>query len=201
VVSFYPEMSYKIISILYVNSLGNWWQAALDAGISVASDPNSGSNTGVFFFPTLLDPVSGTRSYAKINHYDRVKNTRPNYHLLPDYTVGKVLINGTRAVGVEYLPSSGGSVLQVNASREVLLAAGGVHTPQILQLSGIGSKSQLETLGIQVISNLPGVGQNLQDHATLTISYNCKLSTFLFCGNRLLTTCSHEQRVAKSRNV
>ncbi|KAH6646280.1 hypothetical protein BKA67DRAFT_98021 [Truncatella angustata] len=151
---------------------GKWWQAALDSGIKESSDPNGGDNTGIFFFPTLLDPVNGTRSYARINHFERVKESRPNYHILAEHTVGKVLFSGTRAVGVEYLPSAGGSISQVSAAKEVLLAAGGVHTPQILQLSGIGSSNVLESLGISTVSNLPGVGQNFQDHATLTISYN-----------------------------
>lgn len=140
----------------------------------MAPDPNSGNNAGVFFFPTLLDAANGTRSDARINHYERVKAARPNYHILAENTVGKVLFNGTTAIGVEYLPTAGGSVSQVFASKEVLLAAGGVHTPQILQLSGIGLKDRLEDLGIVSVVNLPGVGQNLQDHATLAISYNCQ---------------------------
>lgn len=154
--------------------LENWWQAALDAGIAESTDPNSGSNTGVFFFPTLLDAATGTRSYARINHYERVKDSRPNYHILAEHTVGRVLFSGSRAVGVEYLASAGGNTSQVTATKEVLLAAGGVHTPQILQLSGVGPSDQLEKLGISTVSDLPGVGQNFQDHATLTISYNCK---------------------------
>jgi choline dehydrogenase len=153
---------------------GNWWQAALDSGIAVAPDPNSGDNRGAFFFPTFLDAANGTRSDARINHYERVKASRPNYHILADNTVSKVLFNGTLAIGVEYLPTAGGNVSQVFASKEVLLAAGGVHTPQILQLSGIGPKERLEDLGIPSVANLPGVGQNLQDHATLAISYNCE---------------------------
>ncbi|ETS85579.1 hypothetical protein PFICI_03604 [Pestalotiopsis fici W106-1] len=150
----------------------NWWRAALDANISQAPDPNGGDNKGAFYMSSFLDPVNGTRSYARINHYDRVKDARPNYHILADTTVAKVLFNGTAAIGVEYLPSAGGNVSQVTATKEVLLAAGGVHTPQVLQLSGIGPRARLESLGVKVLADLPGVGQNLQDHATLTISYN-----------------------------
>lgn len=140
----------------------------------MAPDPNGGNNIGIFFMPTLLDQMSGTRSYGRINHYERVKSSRPNYHILAGNTVSRVLFDGNKAAGVEYLPSTGGNISQVMANKEVLLAAGGMHTPQILQLSGIGSSVKLESLGITSISDLPGVGQNFQDHATLTISYNCK---------------------------
>lgn len=124
--------------------------------------------------PSFLDSTHGIRSYARINHYDVVKESRPNYHILANTTVAKVLFNGTQAIGVQYLPSLGGDISHVMVQKEVLLAAGGIHTPQILQLSGIGPRALLDTLGIETLSDLPGVGQNLQDHATLTISYNCE---------------------------
>lgn len=63
----------------------------------------------------------------------------------------------------------------VYASKEVILAAGALHTPQILQLSGVGPKPLLDSLNIPVISNLPGVGSNVQDQASLAVPYNCKL--------------------------
>ena len=67
----------------------------------------------------------------------------------------------------------------VYASKEVVLAAGALHTPQILQLSGIGPKPLLESLDIPVISDLPGVGSNLQDQASLDAPYNCELFLIL----------------------
>ncbi|ORY61674.1 uncharacterized protein BCR38DRAFT_487414 [Pseudomassariella vexata] len=151
---------------------GNWWTAAVDSGISVASDPNGGNHFGVFAMPSFLDPHTMTRSYARINHYERIKDSRSNYHILADHTVKRVLFNENRAFGVEYLPTTGGTVSQINATKEVLLAAGGIHTPQILQLSGIGPEALLDSLEIPVVIDLPGVGQNFQDHATLTVSYS-----------------------------
>jgi choline dehydrogenase len=59
------------------------------------------------------------------------------------------------------------------ASKEVIVAAGSVHTPQILQLSGIGDETYLRKFGIQSVSHLPGVGKNLQDHLVLKVNYNC----------------------------
>ena len=130
--------------------------------------------------PSVEDPVSRTRSYARINHYQRVIATRPNYHVLPSYTVGKVVFQGQKAVGVQYLPTGGGTTMTVNATKEVLIAAGALHTPQILQLSGVGPKKLLQSFGISVVSNLPGVGQNFQDQPTIPISYNGKSTNILF---------------------
>jgi choline dehydrogenase-like flavoprotein len=114
-----------------------------------------------------------------VAHYDRVIAHRPNYHILTDTTVSKVLFHGTTAVGVEYLPSAGGQRSTVLASKEVIVAAGALHTPQLLQLSGIGAKSLLHKLNIPVISDLPGVGSNLQDQTTFNVPYNCELSSFV----------------------
>lgn len=90
--------------------------------------------------------------------------------------VAKALFQGNKTTGIEFLPTTGGNSTTVLASREVILAAGGLHTPQILQLSGVGPESLLTSFGIDVVSNLPGVGQNFQDQPTITMSYNCKHS-------------------------
>ncbi|KAI1300919.1 hypothetical protein F5Y03DRAFT_221830 [Xylaria venustula] len=150
----------------------NWWNAAKSVGLPVVNDPESGNNLGIFWIPSLLDATTETRSDARINHYERVKASRPNYHILANNTVSKVLFNGTQAVGVEYLPSTGGDSTQVFVTKEVIIAAGGVHTPQVLQLSGIGPQALLNKLGIAVVQDLPGVGQNLQEQTTLTIPWN-----------------------------
>ncbi|KAK5625400.1 hypothetical protein RRF57_001116 [Xylaria bambusicola] len=164
-------VQYSYPNYFYPGS-ANWWNAAKSIGLPVVKDPESGNNIGIFFIPSLLDSTTMTRSDARINHYENVQVSRSNYHILASTTISKVLFNGTRAVGVEYIPSAGGSTSKVYASKEVILAAGGVHTPQILQLSGIGSQMLLNKLGITVIQDLPGVGQNLQDQSTLTIEWN-----------------------------
>ncbi|KAH8649207.1 hypothetical protein BX600DRAFT_111656 [Xylariales sp. PMI_506] len=150
----------------------NWWNAALSIGLEPAEDPNNGDNPGIFWIPSVLNATTMTRSDARINHYDRVIGSRPNYHLLASNLVSKVIFEDGQAVGVEYIPTSGGDSAVVYASKEVILAAGAVHTPQILQLSGIGPGAVLSQFGVSIISDLPGVGQNLQDQSTLTIPYN-----------------------------
>ncbi|KAI1348770.1 hypothetical protein F5Y01DRAFT_291150 [Xylaria sp. FL0043] len=164
-------VKYSYPNYFYPGS-ANWWNAAKSIGLPIVDDPESGNNLGIFWIPSVLDATTMTRSDARINHYERVKASRPNYHILASTTVSKVLFNGTQAVGVEYLPSAGGDRSNVYATKEVILAAGGVHTPQVLQLSGIGPQALLNELGIAVVQDLPGVGQNLQDQTTLTVEWN-----------------------------
>lgn len=116
-----------------------------------------------------------TRNHARRNHFDRVKDARPNYHILASSMVSKVLFKGKQAIGVSYLPTAGSSTgaSNVYASHEVILAAGGLGTPRLLQLSGVGPKKLLNKFGIPVVADLPGVGQNLQDQPTLTVPYTC----------------------------
>ncbi|KAJ0114872.1 hypothetical protein J7T55_004614 [Diaporthe amygdali] len=154
------------------NPEGNWWTAAEDIGVTPCEDPNAGNVKGIFWLRLSEDAVTRHRNHARINHYERVIATRPNYHLLPGTTVAKVLFEGTRAAGIELLPTTGGNITAVRASKEVILAAGGLHTPHILQLSGLGPAPLLTSFGIDVVSNLPGVGQNFQDQPTITMSYN-----------------------------
>ncbi|KAF2843499.1 GMC oxidoreductase [Patellaria atrata CBS 101060] len=147
---------------------GNWWSAALSTGIRPIKDPNDGESAGVYWSPRLMDSTM-KRNYARINHYERVKTSRPNYEILAEHIVGKVLFHGTRAMGVEYLATEGGPVLVAHASKEVLMAAGGAHTPQILQLSGIGPQDLLDEFDIEVVSDLPGVGSNFQDQSAMYV--------------------------------
>lgn len=79
------------------------------------------------------------------------------------------LFEGTRAVGVEYLHS--GMLHQVKVNREVILCAGAFDSPKLLMLSGIGDATHLQVLGISVVVDLPGVGQNLQDHVVVSVVY------------------------------
>ena len=129
---------------------------------------------GFFWGPSSLNPKDETRSYSRAAHYDPVIKKRPNYHLLPSTPVSRILFKGAQntAYGVEYLPDGKLAPKTLKASKEVIVAAGAAHSPQILQVSGIGPRSILEPLRIKSVVDLPGVGQNLQDHATLYAAYN-----------------------------
>ncbi|KAG8163562.1 hypothetical protein KVR01_006859 [Diaporthe batatas] len=151
---------------------GNWWVAANSSGVNPCPDPNAGDVKGIFWLRLSEDAEKRHRNHARINHYERVISSRPNYHLLPDTTVRRVLFEGNKTTGVELMPTTGGDLTVMSASKEVILAAGGLHTPQILQLSGVGPEPLLNSFGINVVSDLPGVGQNFQDQPTITMSYN-----------------------------
>lgn len=131
-------------------------------------------------------PNTFTRSYSRTGHWDDLN--RSNYHLKTATRVNKILFHGKRAYGVEISPrplnTSSPSLLSysrlskrtIKARKEVILAAGAIHTPQILQQSGIGPAPLLRAANISVLINLPGVGSNLQDHAYHpAISFNCPL--------------------------
>ncbi|KAH7313932.1 hypothetical protein B0I35DRAFT_452167 [Stachybotrys elegans] len=131
-------------------------------GVESTQDSGSGG-AGVYWFPTFMDPVNFERSYALNAHYENLG--RPNYHILADAPGRRVLLEDGTATGVEFEKDS--EIFQVSASKEVLLAAGAVHTPKLLQVSGIGPRKVLESAGIETIVDLPGVGQNFQDHSSV----------------------------------
>jgi choline dehydrogenase-like flavoprotein len=135
----------------------------------------SGNAVGRYWAPASQHPVNQTRSYARYGYYDPVKS-RPNYHLLVGHKVEKLKLTSdavTEGVVISdrFDPEK---KTKVKVRREAILAAGTVHTPQLLQLSGIGPKGLLKEAGIEVIVDLPKVGQNLQDHPQISLSCNCK---------------------------
>jgi choline dehydrogenase-like flavoprotein len=151
----------------------NAYNGAMSLGIQPAIDPNNGHAQGIFRLVRSVDAKTQTRSSARVNRYDR-DATRSNYHILPNTAVSRVLFEGSTAVGFEYVTTANKTKGEVRARKEAILAAGAVHTPQILHLSGIGDAKRLSSLGINTVSDLPGVGQNLQDHLVLKVNYNCK---------------------------
>ncbi|KAL2755507.1 hypothetical protein ACRALDRAFT_2073717, partial [Sodiomyces alcalophilus JCM 7366] len=133
----------------------------------------AGGENGLYWYPSSLDPETYRRSYARTGHYDE-QIERDNYHLITRQKVRRVLFecDGTTARGVEFFSRDDpDEVVRVRARKEVIISAGTVHTPQILQLSGIGPRPLLEEAGIPVRVELPGVGQNFQDHAYLSVGY------------------------------
>lgn len=149
----------------------NFYNGAVSLGIKPAIEPNNGFAQGVFRLLRSVDPKTQTRSSARINRFDR-NAARTNFHILPDTAVSRILFESTSAVGVEFISTMNRAKSTVRASKETILAAGSVHTPQLLHLSGIGDTAYLKNFGIEPVSDLPGVGQNLQDHVVLKVKYN-----------------------------
>ncbi|KAG8831945.1 hypothetical protein FRC17_002316 [Serendipita sp. 399] len=124
----------------------------------------SGDALGGYWAPNTLDPVSRTRSYACTAYYDPVKS-RPNFHILPNNTATQITFTNRSATG--FTNARNTPLRSISARREVILAAGAAHTPQLLQLSGVGNAKLSASLGIPSISSLPGVGANFHDHPYL----------------------------------
>ena len=140
-------------------------------------------NNGLFWHPNSIDPERYWRSYARTGHYDGIIDDRANFDVITRHKVRRVLFDeDLAATGLEFTArdveeGEEAEVQTVRARKEVIISAGTVHTPQILQLSGIGPEALLGEAGIEVLVDLPGVGQNFQDHAYLSVGYRCK------CGN------------------
>ncbi|HTV46187.1 MAG TPA: GMC family oxidoreductase N-terminal domain-containing protein [Stellaceae bacterium] len=122
--------------------------------------PGSGDNIG-----WVQQTRRGRRRQSAARTYLRAARKRPNLQIVTGALVQRVLLDGSRAVGVEYRNGSpGGAVERVDAAREVILSAGAIGSPHLLQLSGIGDPEHLGRVGIPVRHALRGVGKNFQDH-------------------------------------
>ncbi|EXK76027.1 hypothetical protein FOQG_19211 [Fusarium oxysporum f. sp. raphani 54005] len=141
----------------------------LDINISV--DQANGNAIGGYFCPHNLNPETLTRSSAQ-DYYSAVSQ-RKNLQLLPGHQVTRVITskNGSsvRATGVEYAKNRDSVKKTLKAKKEVILAAGAIHTPQILQVSGIGDSALLSSIDVPVVVDLPAVGQNFHDHVFLAV--------------------------------
>ncbi len=135
-------------------------QATQDAGIPFNEDTNSGNQEGVGY---LLGTIyKGTRQ-STANTFLKAATGRSNLTIKTDAHVHRIVFEGKRAVGVE-LGDAHGQTKTIRCAKEVVLCAGAVGTPQILQHSGIGDGEHLRSLGIDVVADVPEVGRNLQDH-------------------------------------
>jgi choline dehydrogenase len=139
--------------------------AAQEAGIPATDDFNGGNNDGVGYFE--VNQKRGVR-WNTAKGFLRPVFARPNLQVWTGAQTTRVLLEGDagqqRVVGIEVMPVEGGAPLQARAAREVVLAAGAIGSPQLLQLSGIGPPELLRAQGVPVQLALPGVGENLQDH-------------------------------------
>lgn len=148
-----------------------WRDAAEQCGIPKIQEFNRGDNYGNAYFQ--MNQRRGMR-WSATKAFLRPIIARPNLTVLTNAHTQRLVIedapNGKRAAGVEVRMDSGG-VLNFNAAREVILSAGSIGSPQILQVSGIGPGQLLSSKGIRVIHDLPGVGENLQDHLQVRSVY------------------------------
>ncbi|MEO5321923.1 choline dehydrogenase [Mesorhizobium sp. CC13] len=143
--------------------------AGHEAGYITTEDPNGHMQEG--FGPMHMTVKDGVR-WSTANAYLKPAMNRPNLSVVTHAMTRRVLLEGKRAVGVEY--ELGGERVVAKASREVLVSSGPIGSPHLLQRSGIGPASVLRQAGVEVLHDLPGVGENLQDHSEVYIQYACK---------------------------
>ena len=144
-------------------------KAGQEAGYAETADYNAAQQEG--FGPMHMTVKDGVRSSASREYLDPVKS-RKNLTLVTGALAEKVLLDGKKAVGVQY--SVNGKRITAKANKEVVLSAGSIGSPHLLQLSGIGDSDTLKAAGVEVKHHLPGVGQNLQDHLEFYFQYKCK---------------------------
>lgn len=150
-------------------------QSAQAMGLPVIEDYNVPEPFGAYLFQVTQrngERCSAAKGYLTPNL------ARPNLKVMTGVLTQRLLFEGRRAVGVQAVAS--GAPLDIRARREVILSAGAFGSPQILALSGIGPGAPLRDLGIPLLHDLPGVGENLQDHIDYVYTYRCPSNTATF---------------------
>lgn len=142
--------------------------SAQEAGYPATDDVNGEMQEGFSLFDRN---IKNGRRWSAARAYFHPVSERENLHLRCKLHVSRILFEGKKAIGIEYKK---GSKLHKVYGKDIILAAGAFGSPQLLQLSGIGEEQHLKSLGIPVVHNLPGVGQNLQDHLEVYVQYKCK---------------------------
>jgi choline dehydrogenase len=140
--------------------------ACIEAGIPITDDFNGATQEGAGVYQTT---TRGARRCSAAAGYLAPARSRRNLRVETGCLAHRVLIENHRAVGVLF--EQGGTLHEARADAEVILAAGGIGSPSLLLRSGIGPADHLRAVGVPVVHDLPGVGQNLQDHYTIDLTY------------------------------
>ncbi|OGM42414.1 choline dehydrogenase [Aspergillus bombycis] len=165
----------QVSYINYVSPFATWMKAGMEAmGIPVTEDFNSGHILGTQYNPSTINPIDETRSSS-----DTFISSLPitsKLHVYPDTLAKRIVFNENKeTTGVDV--ETAGQKYHIRAAREVIVCAGSFHSPQILMVSGIGPGNTLHSLNIPIVSDLPGVGQNMWDHPFFAPSYRVSLET------------------------
>jgi choline dehydrogenase len=143
--------------------------AGREAGYPVTPDYNGYQQEG--FGPMHMTVSRGVR-WSTANAFLKPVLQRPNLTVITGALITRIVLEGQQATGIEY-SLAGGQMQQVRADREVIVSAGSIGSPALLQLSGIGPAAVLEAAGVKPLHDLPGVGENLQDHLEVYFQYRC----------------------------
>ena len=154
--------------------LDEFINAAEEKGIPKVNDFNTGDNFGVGFFQftTTFNKLGLKLRYSAAKGYLNPAKKRSNLKIITNAHVQRINFEGKKASGIEYF--LGENLSKISANKEVILCAGSIGSPHILQVSGIGDGDKLSKIGIDLIKNLKGVGKNLQDHLMFRPVYKVK---------------------------
>ncbi|MBX9755727.1 MAG: choline dehydrogenase [Pseudomonadaceae bacterium] len=153
-------------------------EAGVQAGFPATDDLNGYQQEGFGPMSRTVTP-QGRRSSTARGYLDQARG-RPNLTIVTHALTERILFDGKRAIGVAYLQGDNDTPVSVQANREVLLCGGAIASPQILQRSGVGPADLLRDLDIAVVHDLPGVGENLQDHLEMYLQYQCTQPVSLY---------------------
>jgi len=160
---------WHVEEVRYQPPLGEMYQKAANAmGIPANNDVNGERQQGVCASP--VSQKRGRRDSTATAFLKPIKK-RANLKLLTGASVHKILCEKQRVAGVSY--EIRGEILEAWVRKEVLLCGGALHSPKLLQLSGVGPKTLLKEHGIELVFDLPGVGENLQEHLGVDVAYEC----------------------------
>ncbi|MCV9877764.1 choline dehydrogenase [Brenneria izbisi] len=153
-------------------------EAGVQAGYPQTDDLNGYQQEGFGPMDRTVTP-NGRRASTARGYLDQARD-RQNLTIVTHALTDIIIFEGKRAVGVNYFKGNSTDIQTAHARREVLLCAGAIASPQILQRSGVGPAEWLNRLAIPVVHDLPGVGENLQDHLEMYLQYACKEPVSLY---------------------
>jgi choline dehydrogenase len=145
-------------------------RAAQEAGVPYNSDFNGAEQEGVGYHQTTTR--DGRRGSAAVS-YLRPVQSRKNLTVITNAQVRRIVIEKARATGIEYRLDGSPDIQRANASQEIIVTSGAIGSPKLLMLSGVGPADLLKSVGVQTATDLPGVGENLQDHLDCYTVYDC----------------------------
>ena len=150
-------------------------KASEEIGIPFNADCNGEKQEGVGYFQQTTH--KGFRRSSYRSFLNRKVRARKNLTIMTSTQISKVIFDGSKAIGVECIQNKRKASLTIHAKKEIILSAGAISSPQILQLSGIGDKDLLNKFGIKTIHHNPAVGKNLQDHLQIRLVYKTNTRT------------------------